>query len=91
MSVKSWKNAASDNWSVSPNWNSGIPTTADTAEIAIDGNYTVQLDVDAGIAGFTLGSTTRGSQTLNKNGRTLTLNGTSTVNSKGVLNLQTMI
>ncbi|MBE9160631.1 putative Ig domain-containing protein [Nodosilinea sp. LEGE 06152] len=86
MAGRSWKNAANGNWSASTNWDTGVPVTTDTASITLNGLYTVDLDVDTTIVGLALGNTTAGSQTLILNGYTLTLNGASTVNSKGILN-----
>jgi hypothetical protein len=82
---KSWNNPAGGNWSVAGNWTpAGAPGPSDNALITLDGSYTVTLDVDATIAGLTLGGAS-GTQTLSIPGNTLTLNGPGTVNANGVI------
>ena len=60
--------------------------TTDDVGITVDGTYTVTLDVDATVASLTLGGGT-GTATLTASNRTLTLNGTSTVETTGALTL----
>ncbi|WP_196811760.1 hypothetical protein, partial [Dolichospermum circinale] len=87
MANISWKNSVDGNFDTAANWNPGtVPTTADIAYIDLDGTYTVLLNLDRTLSGLNLGGTT-GTQTLNNNGFTLTLNGVSTVGANGVLNL----
>jgi len=59
-----------------------VPGSSDIVEITLDGTYTVTLDVNATVAGLTLGGSS-GTQTLFMNGRTFTLNGASTVQANG--------
>src|SRR5437879_3602288 len=70
----SWKAAVSGNWNNPANWDaSRVPGNADIAVIAATGaNYTVTLDVDATVAGFTLNAA---NATFSSSGRTFTANG----------------
>ncbi|MBO1048263.1 MAG: hypothetical protein HEQ10_11150 [Dolichospermum sp. DEX182a] len=87
MANISWKNGVNGNFGTAANWNPGtVPTTANIAQINLDGTYTVLLNLNRTLSGLTLGGTS-GTQTLNNNGFTLTLNGVSTVGTNGVLNL----
>jgi hypothetical protein len=87
MANISWKNGVNGNFGTAANWNPGtVPTTANIAQITPDGTYTVLLNLNRTLSGLTLGGTS-GTQTLNNNGFTLTLNGVSTVGANGVLNL----
>ncbi len=73
----------SGNWSVATNWSpNGVPTATDNVEIAATGTYTVTLDVDTTINDLTIGGTS-GIQTLSLSSRTLTINGTGTINDSG--------
>jgi Ca2+-binding RTX toxin-like protein len=87
MANISWKNGVNGNFGTAANWNPGtVPTTADIAQINLNGTYTVLLNVNRTLSGLTLGGSS-GTQTLNNNGFTLALNGASTVGANGVLNL----
>ncbi len=83
----SWTNSAGGNWSDGSNWSTGLrPTAADTAAITLAGTYTVTLDLEATVAGLSLGGAS-GTQTLQTSANTLTLNGPGTINPHGALNL----
>jgi hypothetical protein len=70
-----WTNIAGGNWNVASNWSPNqAPTTNDIAVITNAGTYTVTLNLNATIAGLTLGGDS-GAQTLSALNRTLTLNG----------------
>ncbi|MFQ5593656.1 MAG: beta strand repeat-containing protein [Anaerolineae bacterium] len=84
--VTSWTNAAGGNWNVAGNWDNGVPGAGDNAIINLAGTYTVIMNVDVTVNSLTLGGAS-GTQTLDGNNRTLTLNSTSTVNANGVLDL----
>ena len=87
MANISWKNGVNGNFGTAANWNPGtVPTTANIAQINLNGTYTVLLNLNRTLSGLTLGGSS-GTQTLNNNGFTLTLNGASTVGANGVLNL----
>ena len=84
----SWANALGGNWNTGANWSGGSPPGAsDNAIITLAGTYTVTLDVNATVAGLTLGGAT-GVQTLLASNRTLTLNGASTIAPNGRLDLR---
>lgn len=79
-----WTNTSGGNWSVAANWNPNqVPGSSDMALITVSGAYTVTLDVNATIAGMTLGGT-GGTQTFSVGGNTLTLNGLATINGNGL-------
>jgi fibronectin-binding autotransporter adhesin len=85
----SWINPSGGNWSVGANWSTGVaPTSADHALITLAGTYTVTLDVNTAVAGFTLGAGS-GLQTLTSTSHTLTIDGPSVVESTGALILTT--
>lgn len=98
----SWINAAGGNWSNGANWSTGtVPATGDSVAIALDGTYTVTLDVSDTVAFLTVGAAS-GIQTLSAAGRSFgTLDGltvgpngradltNSTVNGPGPLTVQT--
>ncbi|MBD1211906.1 MAG: SBBP repeat-containing protein, partial [Dolichospermum circinale Clear-D4] len=87
MANISWKNGVNGNFGTAANWNPGtVPTTANIAQINLNGTYSVLLNLNRTLSGLTLGGSS-GTQTLNNNGFTLTLNGASTVGANGVLNL----
>ena len=87
MANISWKNGVNGNFGTAANWNPGtVPTTVDIAQMNLNGTYGVLLNLNRTLSGLTLGGTS-GTQTLNNNGFTLTLNGVSTVGANGVLNL----
>ena len=84
-----WTNAAGGDWSNSANWNSGagpVPGPGDVAHITTNGTYTVNLDVDATVAGLELGAA-NGIQTLSVIKNTLILNGPATIGTQGVLTI----
>ncbi|MBD3402850.1 T9SS type A sorting domain-containing protein [candidate division GN15 bacterium] len=83
----SWTNAGGGNWSTGTNWSSGTaPGAGDTAQIILDGTYTVTLDIDPTVAALELGAAS-GTQILSGSSAALTVNGPLTVNANGVLNL----
>jgi hypothetical protein len=87
MANISWKNGVNGNFGTAANWNPGtVPTTANIAQINLNGTYTVLLNLNRTLSGLTLGGSS-GTQTLNNNGFNLALNGASTVGANGVLNL----
>lgn len=70
-----WANASGGLWSNPANWSLGrVPVATDSVVIAVDGTYTVTMDVDFTGTHLTLGAVT-GVQTLAMSGRTLTLAG----------------
>gem|GEM_PF-5919863 len=82
----SWVNPAGGNWSNPTNWDAGrVPSNGDKALITIDGTYTVTLDIDATVSGLTVGGA-NGVQTLSNAAFTLTLNGTSVIETNGAMN-----
>src|SRR6058998_1696395 len=83
----SWTNPSGGAWSNSANWSTGVvPGPADRALIELAGNYTVRLDVDAAIAGLTLGGSS-GHQIFLAVARTLSASGTVSVAPSGVFRL----
>ncbi len=83
-----WINAEGGTWSTGGNWSTGAPPgPGEKALITLEGDYTVTLDVDATVAGLTLGDAS-GTQTLEMVSRTLTLNGSSSIESNGVVSMQ---
>ncbi|HUP63827.1 MAG TPA: hypothetical protein VM557_00910, partial [Thermoanaerobaculia bacterium] len=88
-----WINAAGGLWSNPSNWSSGaVPTSTD--DVFIDewtSSYTVTLDVNATVMSLTVGVSamvdTVAIQTLQMSGNTLTVNGPSLVDARGVFNL----
>jgi len=86
----SWVSAVSGNWSDGTKWSEGVkPSSGDDVLITVDGTYTVTLDDNATVTSLTLGGTT-GTQTLTGSGRTLTLDGPSTIGSYGRLSIRTV-
>jgi len=82
-----WTNPAGGNWNTPGNWSTGIvPGLSDVALIDCPGTYTIILNTNATITGFSLGETT-GTQTLFMNSNTLSFDGASTITKSGVLNL----
>lgn len=74
-----WTNPAGGNWSVGSNWSTGLaPTATDSVAIALDGTYTVTLDVNPTVRALTVGGGT-GTRTLAVGIRTLTVAETFTV------------
>ncbi len=68
-----WTNPAGGAWSAGSNWSLGrAPITSDTVSIALDGTYTVTLDVSASVARVVLGGGT-GLKTLQHGASTLTV------------------
>lgn len=79
-------------WSNQNKWNPiGVPGSADTAEIIVDGNYTVTLDLDnVTVASIRIGFSGSGStftQELYIEGKTFTVNDSLKINIKGKLKL----
>ena len=82
-----WTNTGGGGWNTAENWRPNtVPVSGDTAIITNVGAYTVTLDTSPTLNGFILGGT-GSTQTLVMNGFTLTLNGASTVNARGVFEL----
>ena len=80
-----WNNPLGGAWSNPANWNPSIvPGASDRVFITATGAYTVTLDVDATVAGFTFGGA-GSSPTLLLNSRRLTLNGASIWNSGAIV------
>lgn len=82
-----WTNTAGGNWSVPANWSTGtLPGTNDNVFIVSNGTYTVTVDVSAAVSNLTVGGSS-GTQTLTINANALTVNGTGSISTNGVLNL----
>ena len=82
-----WTNTAGGNWSVATNWSpNAVPASGDTVIITNDGTYAVTVDVSPTLNSWTFGAT-NGTQTLNLNSTTLTLNGSATFETNAVFNL----
>ncbi len=82
-----WINANGGDWSNATNWDAGrIPTTIDTVEIVLDGDYTVTLDTDATVYRLEIGGTS-GTQALSIGGTTLTVNQFLNIGTNGLVDL----
>jgi len=83
-----WKAATSGNWNTAANWlGDQVPGMDDTAVIdAAGADYTVTLDVNPTVAGFTLNSA---NATFTSSGRTFTVNGSATLSAGDVVSLNT--
>ncbi|MBI3879322.1 MAG: hypothetical protein HY301_04570 [Verrucomicrobia bacterium] len=82
-----WTNLNGGLWSQATNWNPNqVPGISDTALITQSGTYTVTLDVAATVNSLTLGGAS-GQQRLTNSASSLTINGASTNNANGVLDL----
>jgi hypothetical protein len=80
-------NASGGNWSNPANWLNGlIPGQDDIANITLAGTYTVTLDVDPTVSQLVMGNNT-GTQTLNTNGRTLTVRNATTTTAGAVVSV----
>jgi hypothetical protein len=80
-----WTNASGGLWSTASNWSTGaVPGSGDNAVISAVGTYSVTLDVDATLAGLTIGGPS-GTQTLVVQNHTLTVHGAGTVNPNGAI------
>jgi hypothetical protein len=79
-----WVNPVSGNWNTASNWeNSHVPVAGDTAIIDATGaNYTVTLDINPTVDGFTLNSA---NATFSASSRTMTVNGPATLSAGTVL------
>jgi hypothetical protein len=84
-----WTNTSGGNWSNTNNWSPNqAPGAADTAVIAVGGNYSVSLDVSPTVAGLVLGGSSAGTtQSFFTAGQTLAVNGPIQVNAQGQFNL----
>lgn len=83
--INAWVNAAGGNWSTPGNWSLGtVPTAADTVWIRQSGTYSVNVDVAATVGRMLVGGTS-GTQTLNVNTGTLTMNDSVLVNANGAV------
>src|SRR5262245_5767215 len=86
LAVIQWNNASGGNWSLAANWSPAqVPGAADQAQITLAGTYAVTVDVNAQVAGLTLGGAS-GTQTLTV-GSGLVLGGASTIGANGALQL----
>src|SRR5579872_5843957 len=87
--VYNWINTSGGNWSAAANWSpSQVPGPADTAVITAAGNYTVSLDINAAVAGLTLGTSGGGTvQTFSAGNQTFTVNGPIQVSPQGQFQL----
>jgi hypothetical protein len=82
-----WTNTSGGSWNVAANWSPNqVPGVADTALIETSGTYTVTLNANAQIGGFTLGGTS-GVQYLTVNSCTLSFTNGGTVAANGVFTL----
>jgi hypothetical protein len=78
-----WLNPVSGNWSAAGNWSPHAPGTGDTAILDATGaNYTVTLDTNATVEGFTLASP---GATFFASGQTFVVNGPGTLTAGTVL------
>jgi hypothetical protein len=88
--TKRWSNPKGGNWNKASNWeDSVVPGPTDIVAIDLAGTYTVNLDVNATVAGFLLGGDS-GQQTFAFNGggqRTFLINGGASITRNGVFNL----
>ncbi len=83
--VIAWDNPAGGNWDNAANWSPAqVPGPGDDAFIALDGTYTVTLDIDAEVASLTVGGSS-GTQTFSIIVRTLTLDGPAAFGAHGAL------
>lgn len=73
--LKTWSNPEGGDWSVDSNWSDGtVPVAGDSVQIALDGTYTVNLDVNPpALAALTLGGAEIGTQTLVSNDRAISV------------------
>jgi hypothetical protein len=90
-----WASAVAGSWADAAKWTNGVPDSAKTACITVDGTYTVTVNGDASTQGLTLGGAA-GTQTLLIRGAgsnaTLTssqLGGATGIGTNGRLVLQT--
>ncbi|HAV63464.1 MAG TPA: hypothetical protein DCY13_13990, partial [Verrucomicrobiales bacterium] len=82
-----WVNPAGGNWNVAANWSQNrVPGPDDSVVIDLDGDYTVTLDVNAAVRRVVVGGES-GNQTLDVNGRQLSLATDSFIRSNAVLRL----
>ncbi|MBX7218564.1 MAG: IPT/TIG domain-containing protein [Blastocatellia bacterium] len=82
-----WNNASGGSFNVATNWTPNqVPTNLDIAVIDLPGTYTVSVVATQALGGLVLGAAT-GTQTLSLQSGSLTLSGTSTIGSNGVLSL----
>lgn len=84
--INQWTNTAGGNWGTATNWSLGtVPAAADTVVIALNGSYTVNVDVSAAFASLVVGGSS-GTQTLNVAGPgVLNVGGSATFNTNGAL------
>ncbi len=82
-----WNNASGGNWGASANWTPNqVPGAGDDAVIALDGTYTVIVNVNASVNSLTFGGTT-GTQTLSISSNSLTLAAASTAGANTLVSL----
>jgi hypothetical protein len=81
-----WTNTLGGNWSALTNWSpNGVPGASDTASISSNGTYTITINSAQSVGTLTMNALS-GAQTLNiVGGGTLTINGASTGNANGIL------
>jgi hypothetical protein len=74
-----WKTAADGNWNVNTSWNpTGVPTSADSANISVAGTYTVTLNSNQAVNNLTLNNA---NATISQGASTLTVGGTITLSA----------
>lgn len=61
--VTAWTNASGGDWQTGSNWSQGVPGPVDTADIVLNGTYTVTVNTPASARTLRLGGAT-GSQTV---------------------------
>lgn len=87
LTGRMWTNAAGGNWNNPANWSDSIvPAPGDTVYIALDGDYTVTLDVNVSVGFLSLGGAS-GTQTLSGLSRTLQVDQALYVGPTGALDL----
>jgi len=82
-----WTNLSGGNWSRAANWDPNqVPSTNDTALITAGGTYFVRWDVSITVSNLSVGGDS-GVQTLFMSGAGLSLSGSGTITSNGVIYL----
>nr|MBN2276555.1 T9SS type A sorting domain-containing protein [candidate division Zixibacteria bacterium] len=82
-----WNNLSGGNWNNASNWSTGtVPTSGDIVYITMDGNYIVNLDMNATVHTLYLGGYS-GTQTLRCNSWEITVTGTCNVYENGYLDI----
>src|SRR6266571_2032799 len=82
-----WTNLSGGNWSRAANWDPNqVPSTNDTALITAGGTYFVRWDVSITVSNLSVGGDS-GVQTRFRSGAGLSLSGSGTITSNGVIYL----